>query len=163
MRKLFVIIVCLLAAATVYGQSVKELVAEGDRLHSKKKYKDAIAVFKKALDINPDDASVNFKLGLAYLYSDTKSKAAGFIDKAYRLNPKIDNRIDYHLGTAFQNRNEFKQAIDHFKAFGENNPNLSSIAADRTRLLFRQMETRSSLLPIVVNPLKGNHTMKIFT
>lgn len=133
MRKLFFSIVCLLAAATAYGQSVKELVAEGDRLHSKKKYKDAIAVFKKALDINPDDALVNFKLGLAYLYSDTKSKAAGFIDKAYRLNPKIDNRIDYHLGTAFQNRNEFKQAIDHFKAFGENNPNLSSIAADRIR------------------------------
>ncbi|MBI1768378.1 MAG: PD40 domain-containing protein [Bacteroidetes bacterium] len=106
-------------------------MAEGDRFHSKKKYRDAIAVFKKALDINPDDALVNFKLGLAYLYSDTKSKAAGFIDKAYRLNPKIDNRIDYHLGTAFQNRNDFKNAIEHFKAFGENNPNLSTIARER--------------------------------
>src|SRR5258706_840827 len=97
MRKLFLSIVCLLLAITAYCQSVKELMVEGDRLHSKKKYKDAIVVFKKALDINPDDALVNFKLGLAYLYSDAKSKAAGFIDKAYRLNPKIDNRIDYHL------------------------------------------------------------------
>src|ERR1041385_3413975 len=131
MRKLFFSIVCLLAAATVYSQSVKELMTEGDRLHSKKKYKDAAAIFKKALDINPDDALVNFKLGLAYLYSDTKSKAAAFIDKAYRLNPKIDNRIDYHLGTAFQNRNDFKQAIEHFEAFKEKNPNLSGIANDR--------------------------------
>src|SRR5258706_3940054 len=133
MRKLFLIGLCLFASVFTYAQSVKELMAEGDRLHGKKKYRDAIVVFKKALDINPDDALINFKLGLAYLYSDTKSKAAGFIDKAYRLNPKIDNRIDYHLGTAFQNRNDFKQAIEHFKAFGEKNPNLSSIAGDRIR------------------------------
>jgi outer membrane protein OmpA-like peptidoglycan-associated protein len=131
MRKLFLSIVCVVLAISGYCQSVKELMEGGDKLHSKKKYKDAIILFKKALEINPDDALVNFKLGLSYLYSDTKSKAASFIDKAYRLNPKIDNRIDYHLGTAFQNRNDFKQAIEHFKAFGENNPNLSSIAEDR--------------------------------
>lgn len=130
MRKVLLFF-CLLAYSVTFGQSVKELIAEGDRLHSKKKYKDAAAVFKKALDINPDDALVNFKLGLAFLYSDTKSKAATFIDKAYRLNPKIDNRIDYHLGTAFQNRNDFKKAIEHFEAFKEKNPNLSSIANER--------------------------------
>src|SRR5258706_790628 len=131
MRKLFLIGLCLFASVFTYAQSVKELMAEGDRFNGKKKYRDAIVVFKKALDINPDDALINFKLGLAYLYSDTKSKAATFIDKAYRLNPKIDNRIDYHLGTAFQNRNDFKKAIEHFEAFRENNPNLSTIANER--------------------------------
>jgi outer membrane protein OmpA-like peptidoglycan-associated protein/Tol biopolymer transport system component len=130
MRKVL-LFCCLLAYSVTFGQSVKELMAEGDRLHSKKKYRDAAAIFKKALDINPDDALANFKLGLAYLYSDTKSKAAAFIDKAYRLNPKIDNRIDYHLGTAFQNRNDFKKAIEHFEAFKEKNPNLSGIANER--------------------------------
>ncbi|HTH55032.1 MAG TPA: OmpA family protein [Cyclobacteriaceae bacterium] len=130
MRKL-ILFYCLLACSVTFGQSVKDLMAEGDRLHSKKKYKDAAATFRKALDINPDDALVNFKLGVAYLYSDTKSKAAAFIDKAYRLNPKIDNRIDYHLGTAFQNRNDFKKAIEHFEAFKEKNPNLSGIANER--------------------------------
>ena len=81
--------ICLLASFGTFGQTVKELMAEGDKWHGKKKYKDAIAVYKRAMEINPDDALLNFKLGLSYLYSDTKSKAASFIDKAYRLNQTL--------------------------------------------------------------------------
>lgn len=114
-----------------HGQSLKEYVEAGDRHHSKKNYKAAIESFQKALQINPDDAQINFKLGLSFLYSDTKSKAAQFIDKAYRLNPNIDNRIDYHLGIAFQNTNNFKGAIEHFEAFKKKNPKVASIADER--------------------------------
>jgi outer membrane protein OmpA-like peptidoglycan-associated protein/Tol biopolymer transport system component len=116
---------------SVGAQSVKQYVEAGDRHHSRKNYKDAIEAFKKALEINPDDAAVNFKIGLSYLYSDTKSKAAAFIDKAYRLNPNIDNRIDYHLGIAFQNTNDFKKAIQHFEYFKKKNPNVTTIADER--------------------------------
>ena len=152
MRRISFIVLCLLATSHLFGQSVKELMAEGDRLHGKKKYRDAILVFKKALDINPDDALINFKLGLAYLYSDTKSKAATFIDKAYRLNPKIDNRIDYHLGTAFQNRNDFKKAIEHFESFRQNNPNLSTIANERiTECLVADSLVQNELNVVIEN------------
>ncbi len=71
---------------------------------------------------------INFKLGLAYLYSDTKSKAAAYIDKAYRLNPSVNPKIDYYLGIAFQNTNEVKKAIQHFEDFKKKNPNVASIA-----------------------------------
>ncbi|MCI0751895.1 MAG: OmpA family protein [Flammeovirgaceae bacterium] len=111
-----------------YGQSVKELIATGDKYQSKKNYKNAIKAYADALAINPDEATLNFKLGLAYLYSDTKSKAAAYIDKAYRLNPAINPKIDYHLGIAFQNTNEFKKAITHFEAFKKNNPQVAEIA-----------------------------------
>lgn len=113
------------------AQTIKQYVEAGDKYHSRKNYKEAIESFKKALELNPDDASVNFKLGLSYLYSDTKSKAASFIDKAYRLNPNIDNRIDYHLGIAFQNTNDFKKAIEHFGYFKKKNPNVGTIADER--------------------------------
>ncbi len=111
-----------------HAQSIKELVANGDKFAAKKDYKNAINVYSQALAINPDEASLNFKLGLAYLYSDTKSKAAAFIGKAYRLNPEINPKIDYHLGIAFQNTNDFKKAIEHFEIFKKNNPNVASIA-----------------------------------
>lgn len=121
----------LLVVLAAQSQSLKERVVTGDKLVGKKNYKGAIEAYLSAIQINPDDAQLNFKLGLAYLYSDTKSKAASYIDKAYRLNPNIDNRIDYHLGIAFQNTNDFKRAIEHFEAFKKQNPNVASIADEK--------------------------------
>lgn len=107
---------------------MKDLTTAGDKFYSKKNYASAIKSYSEALAINPDEATLNFKLGVAYLYSDTKSKAAAYIDKAYRLNPAVNSKIDYYLGIAFQNTNEIKKAIQHFEDFKKNNPNVASIA-----------------------------------
>ena len=116
---------CTLAG---FSQSVRELMAEGDKYYGKKQYKKAIDVYLQALNINPDDATLNLQTGLSYLYSETKSKAARYISKAYRLNPSINDQIDYHLGVAFQNTNEFTKAIEHFQEFRKKKSNLASIA-----------------------------------
>jgi outer membrane protein OmpA-like peptidoglycan-associated protein/tetratricopeptide (TPR) repeat protein len=124
----FVPILLLLLSVAADGQSVKELIAEGDKFYGRKEYKKAIDIYQKGLTINPDDASLNLQIGLSYLYSETKSKAAKFISKAYRLNPVINDQIDYHLGVAFQNTNEFHKAIEHFQQFKRKRSNLASIA-----------------------------------
>jgi outer membrane protein OmpA-like peptidoglycan-associated protein/Tol biopolymer transport system component len=121
---LFLFVVCI----SSFGQSVKELTAQAEKLYSKKQYKKAIELYLKAIEINPDDATLNLQLGLSYLYSETKSKAAKYISKAYRLNPTINDQIDYHLGVAFQNTNEFKKAIEHFEQFKKKRRNLAEIA-----------------------------------
>lgn len=128
MQKYVIIITLVAATLSGYGQSLKDLVKQGDGYYDKKAYKKALELYLKALDVNPDDASVNLKIGLAYLYSETKSKAAKYISKAYRLNPDIDDEIDYHLGIAFQNTNEFKKAIEHFEQFKKKKSKLASIA-----------------------------------
>ena len=127
-KPLLTLLFLIMAITFGYSQTVKELIAVGDKFNSKKDYKNAIKAYSDALAINPDEASLNFKLGLAYLYSDTKSKAAKFIDMAYRLNPSINPKIDYYLGIAFQNINEYKKAIQHFEGFKKSNPNIASIA-----------------------------------
>jgi outer membrane protein OmpA-like peptidoglycan-associated protein len=111
-----------------YGQSSKDLLAQADKLYSKKDYKKALDIYQGLLDTNPDDANFNLKVGLCYLYSETKSKAAQYISKAYRFNPGINEDIDYHLGIAFQNTNEFMKAIEHFEAFKKKKKNLAEIA-----------------------------------
>jgi outer membrane protein OmpA-like peptidoglycan-associated protein len=110
------------------SQGLKDLVKQGDARYDKKDYKQALQLYLSALDINPDDADVNLKVGMTYLYSETKSKAARYIDKAYRLNPTINDEINYHLGIAFQNRNEFKKAIDQFEQFKKKKSKLTQIA-----------------------------------
>ena len=114
-----------------YAQDVKSLIAAGDKYYGKKDYKNAMSSYMSAFEMNPDDALVNFKIGLTYLYSETKSKAASYIDKAYRLNPAVNPDIDYHLGIAFQNTNEFKKAIEHFERFKKKKKELGSIADEK--------------------------------
>ena len=127
-KSLFILFVLIGITFSGVCQSVKDLMAAGDKFYSKKNYASAIKSYTNALAVNPDEATINFKLGLAYLYSDTKSKSAAFIDKAYRLNPAVNPKIDYYLGIAFQNTNEIKKAIQHFQDFKKSNPNVASIA-----------------------------------
>src|SRR5687768_13714042 len=98
---IFITVIFVLFCLTGYCQSTKQLVEQGDNFYGKKNYKKALESYQSALDTNPDDAAINLKVGLSYLYSETKSKAAKFISKAYRLNPNINDQIDYHLGLAF--------------------------------------------------------------
>jgi outer membrane protein OmpA-like peptidoglycan-associated protein/Tol biopolymer transport system component len=124
--------VCLILSAFAgSAQDLKSLIATGDKFYSKKDYKNALASYLAAQEINPDDAYLNFKIGQTYLYSETKSKAATYIDKAYRLNPAVNPDIDYHLGIAFQNTNSFKLAIEHFERFKKKRQNLASIADEK--------------------------------
>jgi outer membrane protein OmpA-like peptidoglycan-associated protein/Tol biopolymer transport system component len=118
----------VLQAILSHAQSAGDLVVQADKLYSKKQYQKAIALYLEALNANPDDASLNLKIGLSYLYSETKSKAAKYISKAYRLNPTINDEIDYHLGIAFQNTNEFAKAIEHFEQFKKIKKKLAEIA-----------------------------------
>jgi len=131
MDKTLLAVIFFLSALSALSQDQKTLIATGDKFYSKKDYKNALASFLAAQELNPDDASLNFKIGLTYLYSETKSKAASYIDKAYRLNPAVNPDIDYHLGIAFQNTNEFKKAIEHFERFKKKKKELASIANEK--------------------------------
>lgn len=128
MVRFYVFISALLVAISTYGQSSKEVLAQADKLYSKKEYKKALEIYLDQLNNNPDDAAINMKVGLCYLYSETKSKAAQYISKAYRFNPTVNDDIDYHLGIAFQNTNEFLKAIEHFEAFKKKKSALTEIA-----------------------------------
>lgn len=131
MAKYGIVVYLIFCAFIAFSQDQKALIAAGDKHYGKKDYKKALEVFLQAQEINPDDAYLNFKIGLTYLYSETKSKAASYIDKAYRLNPAVNPDIDYHLGIAFQNTNSFQKAIEHFERFKKKRSNLASIADEK--------------------------------
>ncbi len=130
-KRFFTTLFLTIGILTASAQDAKTLIANGDKFYGKKDYKNALETFLRAYEMNPDDASLNFKIGLTYLYSQTKSKAATYIDKAYRLNPAVNPNIDYHLGIAFQNTNEFKKAIEHFERFKKKKKELGSIADEK--------------------------------
>lgn len=114
-----------------FSQSAKDLIDKGDRLYSKKDYNGALQLYLPACDTKGDDAMLNLKVGMCYLYSETKWKAAIYLEKAYRLDPKVDLDIDYHLGMAYQQNHQYSKAITHFEEFKKNNKKLSAIANEK--------------------------------
>lgn len=159
MVRIFIVAALVFLSIAVKAQPSKALTATGDELYGKKNYAGALASYMQAYEINPDDASLNFKIGLSYLYSDTKSKAAAFIDKAYRLNPTVRADIDYHLGIAFQNTNEFKKAIEHFEDFKQKNTKLASIADEKiAECLMADSLAQNELNVVIENLGKGLNT-----
>lgn len=122
----FVLIVAL--CNSVYSQNLKDLLDKGDRLFGKKDYEGALKIYLEAIQIDPEDASTNFRVGVSYLHGEKKNKAIQYLEKAYSLKPEVDEDIDYHLGMAYQNGHQYAKAIDHFDAFKLKNKKLTEIA-----------------------------------
>ncbi len=88
-------------------------------------WKEAIPMYLKANDFNPNNAMLNFKLGACYLYSTDRNKALGYLEKAYQLNPSVEARLNYYLGQAYHLKYEFDDAIKFYSKYQSvviNNP-----------------------------------------
>lgn len=92
-------------------------IREGD-----KNYKAGKGTFDIARDhylfaqqYNPENAQLNYKLGVCYLFTDDKYKAIDYLRKAYALDTEVSEDIHLLLGQAFQLVLEFDKAVDHYK------------------------------------------------
>jgi outer membrane protein OmpA-like peptidoglycan-associated protein/tetratricopeptide (TPR) repeat protein len=68
-----------------------------------------------AQQYNSENAHLNYKLGVCYLFTDDKYRAIDYLRKAYALDTKVSKDIHYLLGQAFQLVLEFDKAVDHYK------------------------------------------------
>lgn len=94
-----------------------------------KKYKDfdlddAIADFKKGLEISPNDVAIHFNIACAYSLTENKSLAYHHLSKAVTLGLKDVERILSHDDLAFV---RIQPEFDNFRSSGfRANPYLSS-------------------------------------
>lgn len=75
----------------------------------------AFQSYMKAYEFNPNNALLNYKLGLLYLHSSSKWKAQEYLEKAYKLNPNVEKDIHYYLGMVYQINLEWEKAINEYK------------------------------------------------
>jgi outer membrane protein OmpA-like peptidoglycan-associated protein/tetratricopeptide (TPR) repeat protein len=80
-------------------------------------FKAALIEFNKAYAFNPKSALLNFYMGNAYLYTNEKYKAKKFLDEAQKLNPAVDDFLDFYLGMAAQLEMDFTGAIKYYNKF----------------------------------------------
>lgn len=96
-----------------------ESVRMGDEL-----YESGVGTYDMARDhylfayqYNPDNAALNYKLGICYMYTDSKYEAIDYFKKAYTIDPEVSEDINLVLAQAQQLVLEFDQAIKHYNAF----------------------------------------------
>jgi outer membrane protein OmpA-like peptidoglycan-associated protein len=129
MRNVTLLICCLFAVMTsASSQSLKEVLAKGDKLFQKKDYDNALNTYLQAYTLAPEDAETNFKVGIGYLHTEKKSKSLEYIKKAYEIRPEVDIDIEFHIAQAYQYNHQYENAISHFTSFKKKNKKLSDIA-----------------------------------
>ena len=75
-------------------------------------YKDAIALLKKALEINPNFIDAYNNLGSAYCAAGKNKQAIAALKKAIQLNPKIGEAHN-NIALAYYYNKEYGLAIKH--------------------------------------------------
>lgn len=77
----------------------------------------ALFYYLKAQAFNPDNAELNFKLANCYLYTNEKYKAKDHLEKAVKLDPAVDKKLDFFLGLVNLYDSKFDEATQLFKKF----------------------------------------------
>lgn len=149
MKKLIIISVLLINCFISIGQNnvefnknnfkndskgLKEAIKNvqmGDANYFKLFYAKALENYMTAQHFNPNNAELNAKIGHCHLKSSDRSLALTYLQKAYKLDSKMDGYFIYLLGYAHHLNNEFDEAMKYYKLAKTNGskiePNLSSM------------------------------------
>jgi len=74
-------------------------------------YMRAVEFFLLANQFNPNNADLNYKIGVCYLKSTQREKSLEFSQKAVKLNAFVAPDIHYNLAQGLHLNNKFDEAI----------------------------------------------------
>lgn len=91
----------------------------GDRIFAQGegRYIDALEYYIKANNFNPNNAQLNYKIGICYMKTAEKEKAIEHLEKAYQLNPRVAPDILYMIAQAYHQVHDFDMAIQKYRDF----------------------------------------------
>ncbi|HOB77387.1 MAG: OmpA family protein [Bacteroidales bacterium] len=100
-------------------KEAKKNIKNGNSLFIKGEgyYTEALEYYLKANQFNSDNAELNYKIGICYLYSADIEKALEHIEKAYRLNKNVNDDITYYLAQAYHLNLDFDKAILYYQTY----------------------------------------------
>ncbi|MBN2764223.1 MAG: tetratricopeptide repeat protein, partial [Bacteroidales bacterium] len=94
-------------------------IKEGNKLFDEGlgTFQEARAHYLKAYRYNPNNAALNYNIGLCYLFSDEKFEAIKYFNKAANSDPDIAPDIKYLIGRSYHLTLEFDKAISYYTDF----------------------------------------------
>jgi len=100
-------------------KEAKRYILIGDELFSGTEFQkpQALDWYLKANALNPNNALLNFKLGVSFNMSPNRFRSLAYFKKAYDLNPSVDPHITFFLGEAYHLNHEFDEAIKYYSMY----------------------------------------------
>lgn len=103
-------------------KAAEKALKEGDKIMSygnENLYNDAIPFYELAHDFNPDNADLNFRLGVCYVNSLNKRRSLRYFEKARDLDPHVDPYLNFFLARGYHFNAQWDKAIEHYKLHRE--------------------------------------------
>jgi outer membrane protein OmpA-like peptidoglycan-associated protein/tetratricopeptide (TPR) repeat protein len=135
-RILFLAYLLLSLAYFSQAQNEKKYIKEGDAAKASGDNANALRLYLEAYKLNKTNASLNNKIGIQYLKSEYRHRCLPFFESAYTLDPKVDEEILLHLGIAYQQNQEFAQAITYYTKYRATLPTTSPLLKMLDRRLY---------------------------
>jgi tetratricopeptide (TPR) repeat protein len=112
---------------------VEELEVVGDKYFENRRFAQAIEIYEKVLELNPDDVDTYNDLGLAYHYTGKSSIAVDILKKGARIIPSYQ-RIWLSLGFILMSVGNNEEAKSALKEAVDLNPE-TDVGQEAKRML----------------------------
>ena len=156
--KYLTIIVFLSSALSLSAQSDEKAIRKGNRQYKKENYKEAIANYREALEIKPNNAKAQFNLGDAYYALQSYDTAYTEFQKVLDMTPdaKLKSDATFNMGNCLLAQDKFYDAYNIYKVSLKLNP-------ENENALYNLEYCRAHLVKskvIVVQPEHGRVEVK---
>jgi hypothetical protein len=96
-------------------------IREGDKLYKAGKgtYREAREHYLFAARYNPENAELNYKIGVCYLFSDDKFESIKYLTRAFLADENVARDIRFLGGQAYHLTLEFDEAINQYRKYKE--------------------------------------------
>jgi len=85
-------------------------------------YREARKNYLKAYRYNPNNAELNYMIGVCYLFSDNKFESIKYLKKSFKIKPNVTSDIRFMLGRAYHLVHDFDNAILEYTEYKNNLP-----------------------------------------
>jgi len=118
MKQLTLIILSLFISFAVLSQDKSKatvLISEGVKLHDAGKFEDAIAKYKEALELEPNNSTANYEIAYSLLSTKKTKEAITYLNKL--IDGKAPNAASAYdmLGSMYDNEGNTDKAIETYK------------------------------------------------
>ena len=137
--------------------AIKKITKEADELFLDEVYASALPIYLKLDMLKPENPEVNYKIGICYLHSATKGKAAPFLLKAQQFDKKHEfEDVNYYLGVAYHYGLELDKAIETYEKYKLLLKPNQDYTKDVTRIVNKYISNCHTAKGLIKNPVKVN-------
>jgi len=95
----------------------KTALEKGDEYFFSGEFKKALSPLKKAYTLNPNNALLNFKIGVCYFKINDLLQALPYFKNAQELDPKVDPKVSFALAQAYQANKKYQKAFESYSLY----------------------------------------------